>query len=133
MAATYSKELFNEICARIAVGEGLREICQDDDMPNRGNVFVWMREKDGLRDQYRRAREDQADYFFDEINGLGRKVQADDGIDPTRARVAIDVFKWSAGKLKGKYSDKTILAGDSDNPIAITAVTRTIIPAEKSK
>lgn len=102
----YSDKVFTEICEELAEGKSLVEICKSKTMPNRSNVFLWMDKDVELYDRYVRARKKQGDYFFDEIGKIAVNVQKVEGIDPQRARVAIDALKWTAGRLNGRYSDK---------------------------
>lgn len=106
----YSAELFDDICKRIANGDSLRSICSDKDMPDKSNVFRWLASDEKLRDQYARAREDQADHFVDEIIAI-----ADEAEDAQKARLQIDARKWVAGKMRPKkYGDKIDVTSDGE-------------------
>lgn len=90
------------ICKRIAEGESLRAICKAKDLPSAETVRVWLSEDRAFSAQYARAREDQADFYADEIIEI-----ADSTSDPNKARVQIDARKWKASKLQPKkYGDK---------------------------
>ena len=105
---------FNMVCARIAGGESLRTICEDKDLPDRDTINRWLNtDNDGaLCGQYARAREEQADFYADEIVTI-----ADTEPDAAIARVRIDARKWYAGKLRPKvYGDKLALGGADDLP-----------------
>ncbi len=55
---------------------------------------------------YARAREAQADVYADKIGTIGYAVLGAE-LPPDAARVAIDAFKWTAGKMKPKvYGEK---------------------------
>lgn len=100
--SSFTEEIADEICARIAAGESLRGLCTDAHLPSEDTVRRWLRDNEKFQGQYRRAREDQADTFADEIVGI-----ADTEEDPNVARVRIDARKWAAGKLRPKvYGDK---------------------------
>jgi len=104
MAVKFSQEVFNTICERIANGESLRSICSNNDMPGRTAFFRWLQEDEGvdLQNQYARAREQQADHYFEQVVEI-----ADTEEDPQRARVMIDARKWVAGKMRPKiYGDR---------------------------
>lgn len=111
------------ICERIANGESLRGICEDEGMPDKATVFRWLGKHDAFRDQYTRAREAQADAVFDDIltiaddgrNDWMERKNADgtsigwveNGEALRRSQLRIDARKWMAGKLQPKkYSDK---------------------------
>ena len=119
----FTKETANIICERIADGESLRSICDDEGMPSKSTVFKWLNEEEGFSDQYRRAREAQADTIFDDIldiaddgrndwmekrNADGESIGwAENGEAMRRSHLRIEARKWMAGKLKPKkYGDK---------------------------
>lgn len=92
----------------------LRKVCERDDMPNKITVLRWLRDDKEFCAQYTRAKEDSADSLADDIQDL-----ADDVLkgkyDPQAARVAGDLKKWSASKLKPKkYGDKLDLTSDGE-------------------
>lgn len=101
--AAYSQEVFDAICERLANGESLRTICASKNMPTKANVFRWIAADEAVADQYKRAREAQADSIVDDMLNI-----ADDAsIDPNDRRVRIDARKWIAGKMRPKvYGDK---------------------------
>ena len=135
----YTPELAEEICARMAGGESLRKICEDEEMPNRATVRNWViDDREGFFSQYARARKTQALEWAEDILEI-----ADDGVRDTyvdedgnvrtntdvlgRSRLRVDTRKWLLSKVLPKvYGDKVTLAGDSDAPIEIK-VTRTIV------
>lgn len=98
----FSQEIADQLCERLADGESLRFICQDQNMPTKAAVFRWLSANAEFADQYARARETQADSLFDDI-----LVIADTEEDTNKARVKIDARKWMAGKMRPKvYGDK---------------------------
>ncbi len=124
----FSPELATKICERIAMGESLREICRDDEMPARQTVMNWLllaesdEEKGVFLVQYMRAREAQAESIFDEIleiaddasnDWMERKLPSGETVEVVnqehiqRSRLRIDSRKWMAGKLQPKrYGDR---------------------------
>ena len=58
---TYSEELADEICARIAEGESMRGICADNHMPNWRTVWRWLDANDDFASRCARARTMQAE------------------------------------------------------------------------
>lgn len=98
----YTEALADKICERVAEGESLNAICKEPEMPARLTIYRWFREYESFSNNYARAREDQADFYADEIIAL-----ADSATDPQKARLQIDTRKWVASKLKSKkYGDK---------------------------
>ena len=132
----YSPELAAEICSAISEGKSLRTICQQDGMPARSSVFLWLSQHKEFSDQYARAREAQADTLADEILAIaddatgdyrtiakdGAEVVAFNGENVQRSRLRVDARKWYAGKVAPKkYGDKLELAGDPERPLAYVA------------
>ena len=134
--STYSEETAGTICERIADGESLRSICDDEDMPARSTVFRWLSEQEAFRERYARAREAQADALFDDIlsiaddgtndwmekrNAEGEAVGwVENGEAIRRSQLRIDARKWMAAKLRPKkYGDKIDLthAGPDGAPV----------------
>lgn len=110
----FSNEVFSKICERLANGESLRKICEDDDMPARVNFFRWIHKDEELRNQYARARDEQADAYADDCVYI-----ADTEDDPQKARVRIDARKWHASKLRPKKYGESVRhkhGGDEDAP-----------------
>lgn len=111
--SSYNAALADDICAKIADGQSLRAICEDEEYPDRSSVFRWLADPANteFRDQYARAREASADADADDIGHYAREA-AEGRIEPAAARAAIDGLKWSAGKRKPKvYGDKVALVG----------------------
>lgn len=94
------------ILARIACGESLATICKDKDTPAISTVFKWLSENPELSDRYARARSAQADFKFEQITEITERVLRGE-VDPHAGRVAIDAYKWQAGKLRPQvYGDR---------------------------
>jgi hypothetical protein len=116
----YSQEIADAICEHITSGKSLRSICQRDDMPSTMTVLRWLADesKKDFCLQYAYAREAQADAVFDDCIDIADNATSE---EVQQARLRIDTRKWMAGKLRPKkYSDKLTVAGDADNPIAVT-------------
>lgn len=97
----YSDKLIQSICEKIANGQSLRSICLSDEMPSVATVMRWLSEKPEFREHYARARELQADSFFDKAVEIIHGKFADN-IDVQAAKVKLDAIKWTAGKLAPK-------------------------------
>jgi len=117
----FTQEMADLICERIADGDSLRSICDDENMPNKATVFRWLAASKEFSDQYAHARDAQADSLFDDILSIAdtpmigekRKVKDDGGVEISTGdmiehrRLQVDARKWMAGKLKPKkYGDK---------------------------
>ncbi len=122
----FTQAIADKICERLALGESLRKICLDADMPGRSTLFRRLRDNEEFRNQYARAREDQADAIFDECldiaddgtNDFMGKGDTYNGDAIQRSRLQVDTRKWMAGKMRPKkYGDKTLIGSDPDNPL----------------
>ena len=113
--SSYTDELADAICQRVAAGESMRTICADDGMPSRQTVLNWLEAHPAFLAKHARAREAQADVMDERI------MDAAEACTPETApadRVKIDAFKWRAARLNPKrYGDRTTLAGDPENPV----------------
>jgi hypothetical protein len=109
----YSQELADEICAHIAEGRSLRNIIANyEHVPSMVTIFSWLRTNDEFLKQYTRAKEEQADTLADDIIDIADEVRSG-YLDPNAGRVAGDLKKWSAMKLKPKkYGDKIDMTSD---------------------
>lgn len=114
-----------EVCRRIAGGESLREICETDGFPAHNTICDWLRADRTFADQYARARETQADGFFDEIVKI-----ADTDEDPARARVRIDARKWVAGKMRPKVYGEKVEVEHSGN-LQIESIKRVVVDPKR--
>ena len=131
-----SQEVADRICEQIAAGRSLRAILREDEgMPASSTVFKALAEDRAFAEQYARAREAQADKFFDEIVDIADEgkttVKGDDDeaivvFDATavaRNRLRIDARKWVAGKLRPKvYGDKLEHAHTGSVTLAVSPV-----------
>lgn len=127
--SSFTQEVADQICERLAKPESLRSICADEAMPGKTTVLRWLRERDEFRVQYARAREDQADAFADEIleisdDGTNDTYKNEDGLDLLnhdhiqRSKLRVETRKWLMGKMAPKkYGDRLQLANDPDDPL----------------
>ncbi|MDR6393045.1 terminase small subunit-like protein [Paraburkholderia phenoliruptrix] len=144
---TFTQELADLICERLADGESLRAICLDDSMPARASIFKWLGENKSFSDQYARAREAQADTMADEILHIadtpvmGQKtVSKATGIEITEGdmiehrRLQVDARKWLAAKMAPKkYSERLMseLTGANGGPIQVERIRLNMKPVEE--
>jgi hypothetical protein len=131
--SSYTDEMAQVICDRIASGESLRKICESSGMPNKKTVLAWLKNENNsqFRTHYAQAREEQADFYAAEIveisdDGSNDTYTDDDGNVRTnsevvaRSRLRVDARKWYASKLAPKkYGDRMELAGDKENPVEV--------------
>lgn len=109
----YRLETADHICERITLGDSLKKICSEEGMPNIATVFRWLTKHQEFRDNYARAKEEQAEALADEIVALADEpppitaTGATDSGHVAWQRNRIEARKWVASKLKPKkYGDK---------------------------
>lgn len=147
---SYTVEVAAEICARLAEGKSLREVCRADDMPAESTVRLWaLEDREGFSAQYARAREIGYQSMADELMEIAddgrndwqlRMGEDGEGIPVLnsehvqRSRLRVDTRKWMLSKVLPKlYGDKVEhkVGGDAENPI-ITEIRRTIVDPRRS-
>jgi hypothetical protein len=135
----FTQKIADRICIELADGKSLREICEADDMPARSSVYLWLIEHEVFSDQYRRARELQAETGVDEIieiaddgrnDWMERHVGDDvrwveNGEAIRRSQLRIHTRQWKAERLRPKvYGPKSALemSGPNGGPIQTEGV-----------
>ena len=105
-------EIVEELLEALRDGRSMREICADERMPSRETVRQWAEADDDLALAITRAREVG---FFDRAE---RAVEdAKNAKDPQKGRLAFDAERWFLGKVSKGFADKTVIAGDRENPL----------------
>ena len=100
----YTDETAEIICRRLAEGESLKHICDDEEMPSRPTVYKWLNDRPEFLNNYTRAREEQADYYFEQV----LEIADNEDLKPDDKRVRVDARKWVTGKLRPKkYGDRS--------------------------
>nr|WP_284271473.1 terminase small subunit protein [Mycoavidus cysteinexigens] len=113
------------------VGQSLRSICAQKNMPYQATVYRWLTQSESFRDQYARAREVQADTLADEVLDIADDATQDMQVDEQghervrheavqRSKLRVDARKWLAGQLAPKkYGDRIQqnISGAHDGPI----------------
>jgi transposase len=129
----FTQELGDAICDGIATSsKSLSKICEKLNV-NPSTVYRWLKEDEGFRDNYARAREDQADLLADEIIEIADDSSQDTIVTAkgaeyentewtSRSKLRVDARKWVASKLKPKkYGDKLDLTSNNEklSPVII--------------
>lgn len=95
----YTDQLATDICVRIAMGESLRSVCRDTEMPALASVFNWLKKYPDFLEQYERACVERSEMLIEDILDIA------DQSDPNHAaktRIQVDARKWIASKMKPK-------------------------------
>jgi hypothetical protein len=106
--SSFTTEIADLICQRIAEGETLRAICEDPDFPSRSMVHRWLETDLEFQGRYALAMLLRADAWGDEILDI-----ADNEPDAAKARVRVDARKWLMAKAAPrKYGDRQAIELD---------------------
>lgn len=107
-------KIFDKIIEDICNGLPVRQILKGDDMPSFHHLLKWIEARPEWGERYARAKQESADFDADNVNYIA-ELCLRGKVDPANARVAIDAYKWSAGKKKPKkYGDKLDLTSDGE-------------------
>ena len=142
----FNQEIADKFCEIIATStQGVHKILDGNDLglPAWNVIQRWLRENKQFEAQYARAREERADYIFDEILEIADESSGDTIIDEkgneringewvNRSRLRVDSRKWIASKLlPKKYGDKSELGISlEENTVKVikTIVTKNVKP-----
>jgi hypothetical protein len=115
--SSFTQEIADEICERLAKDESLASICRDERMPDVTTVYRWKGANDQFRQDYARARTDQGHTVADVIGDI-RKGILNGEIEPDVGKAAADLAKWEASRRAARdFGDKTLVGSDPDNPL----------------
>ncbi|PAQ09731.1 terminase small subunit protein [Mesorhizobium temperatum] len=134
--SSFTQEIADAICEKLADGRSLRSICEADDMPHVATVCRWLADerRAEFREQYVRAREIQADALFEQaldiadtpVEGIKTKVTSDGKTEEMRGdmiehrRLQVETRKWMVGKMAPKkYGDKLALTDGEGGPLVV--------------
>lgn len=124
----FTQNLADQICEMTAnSNKSLTTICKELSV-SRSAVIRWMSEpdKEWFKNNYARAKEDQADFLFEEILAIADDTSNDTITDDEgnerinqewvqRSKLRIETRKWAASKLKSKkYGDKIDVTTDGE-------------------
>lgn len=116
--SAYNETIADDICERLANGESLRRICLTPNYPSQAMVFRWLAANEQFREQYRSAREAQADVLADEIIDIAdgkRAAYEGTEADVQRDKLSVHARQWVAAKLKPKkYGEKLDLTSGGE-------------------
>jgi len=115
--SSFTDQMANLICIRLAEGESLNKICKEEGMPDKATVFRWLATDASFCDKYARARELQAETQFDELIDIVDQppelsyVTGKDGelievkFDSSYVawmKLRVDTRKWTAARMAPK-------------------------------
>lgn len=101
----WTEEIISAILIRVAEGESIKKICQENGMPSWQTLREKRIEDEDFAARYARAREQSADAFDEQIDEEAKLAVDKDSA--AAARVRIDALKWRAGKRNPRqYGDR---------------------------
>lgn len=121
----YNSELAQEICDRLAEGRSVNSVCQDEDMPDKSQVFRWLAKYEEFRDKYRACLLPRADALSENMidiainsltgeikttketkDGTFEEVRISDNVE--RSKLIVHTLQWQLARMAPKkYGDKT--------------------------
>jgi hypothetical protein len=140
-AIKWTSELEQSIIDWISSGKTLREFCRQDGTPSHDAVYDHEKTSDDFKQRIARARETGEDVIAQECleiadNGINDWVETKFGPQVNkevvlRSKLRVDTrLKLLAKWNPRKYGDRTVLAGDPDNPLTVS-LAETIAEARK--
>lgn len=101
-----TKDIMEQIAARMAVGESLLHIVEEDDMPSYAGIMKAITKDEELYTIYREGRVKQAEFFTDHINTLARAPLPElsdnrlANAEVQRRRLEIESLKWTLARTQ---------------------------------
>ena len=113
----FDQSIADDLCTWLALGKSLNAFCREEGHPHKSTVLRWVENNKEFRDQYARARTEQAEYWAEEILEIaddgsndwetrtgvgGREYEAINNEVVQRSRLRVDARKWLLSKLLPK-------------------------------
>lgn len=130
----YSQAVADEICRRLAEGEGLASICRSEGMPSRSHVYEWLdANENGFVDKYARAKQFGIEAMAEDIQDISDNARNDwmelhgdddagwraNGEHIQRSKLRVDARKWLLSKLAPKkYGERIQHTGADGRTLA---------------
>lgn len=121
---TVPKEMQEEICERLALGESLSKICRDESMPGMSTVYAVLQRDKEFQDMYTLAREQQSDTYMDQCVDI-----ADDSTDDTIILINKDGDEYE--KVNHDHINRSRLKVDTRIKVAEKMAPRKYTPQSK--
>jgi len=126
----FSQELADRVIDRIAEGEMLTKVCEDESMPTKKQFRYWLTTHDELKAAYARARLSWADHWAERVmeisfNPQGMAIDGKGNVILDHATIALlklqtDNAKWLVGKWAPRtYGDKPADDAPGDSSVAM--------------
>jgi len=127
----YNPAIIDEMCALIAAGERITNICKLPNFPSYPLLSRWRNAYPEIDAKLERARRDRAEFYADSVHNYATHADPD-ALD--EAKLKIDASKWLAGvDAPERYSPKAKVEASIQMPTQIiisTGVDRTVVHTE---
>ncbi|MDN5871676.1 MAG: hypothetical protein L0H73_13265 [Nitrococcus sp.] len=102
------------LLARMVEGNSLLDVCRERAI-SYGSVWQAIHADDEMAEMYARTKNDYVHARVAEMDEIARTEP-----DVQRARLRCDNIKWESARVAPKaYGDRTMVAGDPDNPLRV--------------
>lgn len=135
--STYTEDIAVELCAHIAEGMTLRQVCRLETMPNAQTVYDWLSKHREFSDLFARASQiklmgladdildiaddSRNDWIERELKG-GSSVLVPDNEVVNRSRLRVETRRWLLAKLMPKvYGEKVTLDINDKHAVTLQA------------
>jgi len=137
--SSYTEQMANLICIRLAEGDSLNKICKEDGMPDKATVFRWLATDPSFCDKYARARELQAETQFDQLIDIvdqppelsyvtgknGEQIEVKfDSTYVAWMKLRVDTRKWTAARMAPKKYGEQKQVEETTDPSVIDVTVR---------
>lgn len=111
----YNETIAGKICSLVIEGYSLPAIAKMDRMPSASTIYNWLSIYPEFKEMFLLSKQLQMDYFSEALVDI-----PDTYTDVQRGRLKSENLRWLMSKIASKkYGDKTVIAGDSNEPIKI--------------
>ena len=125
------EKIKDEIVTWLSEGKTLRDFCRQEQMPSFGAIYKWLQEDKDFEQRFAHARVIGHDSIAEECLDLADKEPLEVFDEAGNKRYDPGSISWRKNQIETrlkllakwnpKYGDKTILAGDDENPVVIEA------------
>ncbi len=115
----YSPELAEKVCLLLVEGHTVAEIERMEGMPSARSIWRWAWKNPDFYEALDKAREFGTHAMNYKLLQLITETDTTPG-ELMKLKILTDQYRWFIGKInQRKYGDRTTIAGDKDNPLAL--------------